>query len=64
MTDHVQFNDDEIEITVRLTRALKDRLLYAAQKEHRALNGQVVHLLEQALDAWEQPWVIWTGEGL
>ncbi|MEX3105180.1 toxin-antitoxin system HicB family antitoxin [Streptomyces sp. V2] len=41
--------DEEKRITVRLPVELHDRLAAQAKRDHRSVNGEIVHLLEAAL---------------
>ncbi|WP_409473177.1 Arc family DNA-binding protein [Streptomyces sp. HC307] len=41
--------DEEKRITVRLPLELHERLAARAKREHRSVNGEIVHLLEIAL---------------
>ncbi|MCX4812942.1 Arc family DNA-binding protein [Streptomyces sp. NBC_01239] len=41
--------DEEKRITVRLPAELHERLAAQATRDHRSVNGEIVHLLEAAL---------------
>ncbi|MET8978448.1 Arc family DNA-binding protein [Streptomyces sp. NPDC004539] len=40
--------DNEVRITLRLPEELRDWLRDHAQREHRSLNSEIVHILEAA----------------
>lgn len=41
--------------SVRMPVALAERLRWRADQEHRSINGMIVHLLTQALEAYPMP---------
>jgi len=41
--------DEEKRITVRLPAKLHERLAAQAKRDHRSVNGEIVHLLEVVL---------------
>ncbi|NBM15225.1 Arc family DNA-binding protein [Streptomyces sp. GC420] len=45
--------DEEVRMTLRLPRELRDRLRAHAQRERRSLNSELVYMLEAALAAVE-----------
>jgi len=50
--------DEEKRITIRMPRELYERLAAWAEREHRSLQGQLIHIVEHALptsDQTEQP---------
>jgi len=49
MVYNAVMNEIDVRITLRLPKALHDALHRRAREEDRSLNGQIVHLLRQAL---------------
>jgi hypothetical protein len=49
----VEEQGTEKRITIRMPRDLYDRLSAWAEREHRSLQGQLIHLVEQALPKTE-----------
>jgi hypothetical protein len=41
--------------SVRMPVALAERLRWQADQEHRSINGMIIHLLTQALEAYSTP---------
>lgn len=44
---------DEVKTTVRLPRAIVEQIKAQAKAEHRSVNGQLLHMLEETLDKQE-----------
>ena len=50
----VEEQETEKRITIRMPRDLYDRLAAWAEREHRSLQGQLIHIVEQALPQNEE----------
>jgi hypothetical protein len=47
--------DEKYTTSVRMPVALAERVRWQAGQEHRSINGMIIHLLTQALEAYPTP---------